>query len=134
MWPFITAARCCPNCSWRRSVVKKVYRLRKRTDFNRTYKKGRSMANAFFVLVYRKSGLPVTRAGFAVSKKYGKSVKRNRIKRQLREIYRHRIPHIKDGYDLIFIVRKNARNIEFSKMENAVDDLLKRARLYKETN
>jgi len=114
--------------------VKKVFRLRKRKDFNRTYKKGKSIANAFFVLVYRKSGLPVTRAGFAVSKKYGKAVSRNRIKRQLREIYRYRIPRIKDGYDLIFIVRKNARKIEFSKIENAVDDLLRKAQLYKETN
>jgi len=114
--------------------VKKIYRLRKRADFNRTYKKGRSIANAYFVLVYRRSGLPVTRAGFTVSKKYGKSVRRNRIKRQLREIYRHRIPHVKDGYDLIFIVRQNARNIDFSVMENAVDDLLKRAWLLKETN
>jgi ribonuclease P protein component len=114
--------------------VKKIFRLKKRADFNRTYKKGRSTANAFFVLVYRKSGLPVTRAGFAVSKKYGKSVKRNRIKRQLKEIYRHRIPLIKEGFDLIFVVRKNARDLEFSEMERAVDDLLKRARLYKETS
>jgi RNase P protein component len=50
----------------------------------------------------------------------------------LREIYRKRIPHVKEGYDLIFVVRKNAQGVEFSKLEEAVDDLLKRAKLFKE--
>ncbi|MDN5276235.1 MAG: ribonuclease protein component [Clostridiales bacterium] len=112
--------------------MKKIYRLRKRRDFNYTYKKGKSVANQYLVLVYRRSGLPVTRAGFSVSKKFGKSVKRNRIRRQLKEIYRKRIPYVKEGFDLIFVVRKNARDVEFSKLEEAVDNLLKRAELFKE--
>jgi ribonuclease P protein component len=59
-------------------------------------------------------------------------VKRNKIRRQLKEIYRKRIPHVKQGFDLIFVVRKDARGVEFSVLENAVDNLLKRARLFKE--
>jgi len=112
--------------------VNKIYRLRKRRDFSYTYKKGKSVANQYLVLVYRRTGFCVTRAGFSVSKKFGNSVKRNRIRRQLREIYRKRIPHVKEGYDLIFVVRKNARDVEFSKLEEAVDNLLKRAELFKE--
>lgn len=112
--------------------MNKIYRLRKRRDFSYTYKKGKSVANQYLVLVYRRTGFYVTRAGFSVSKKFGNSVKRNRIRRQLREIYRKRIPHVKEGYDLIFVVRKNARDVEFSKLEEAVDNLLKRAELFKE--
>ncbi|MBM7583268.1 ribonuclease P protein component [Caldicoprobacter guelmensis] len=112
--------------------MKKIYRLRKRRDFNYTYQKGKSLANQYLVLVYRRTGLPVTRAGFSVSKKFGKSVRRNRIRRQLREIYRRRIPSIKEGFDLIFVIRKDAGEVEFSKLEEAVDNLLKRAGLFKE--
>ncbi len=114
--------------------MKKVYRLRKRRDFEYTYRKGRSIANAFLVLVYRRSKFSITRAGFTVSRKYGNAVKRNKIRRQLKEIYRKRIPYLKPGFDLIFIVRKNAYQIEFEKLENAVDNLLRRARIFKETN
>ncbi len=112
--------------------MNKVYRLRKRRDFNYVYKKGKSVANQYLVLVYRRSGLYITRVGFSVSKKFGNSVKRNRIRRQLKEIYRKRIPYVKEGFDLIFVVRKNARDVEFSKLEEAVDNLLKRAGIFKE--
>ncbi len=112
--------------------MNRIYRLRKRKDFNYIYKKGKSVANQYLVLVYRRSSFYVTRVGFSVSKKFGNSVKRNRIKRQLKEIYRKRIPYVKEGFDLIFVVRKNARDVEFSKLEEAVDNLLRRAGVFRE--
>lgn len=109
----------------------KKYRLRKRRDFGYTYKKGKSLANSCLVLVYRKNGLGLSRVGFSISKKYGNAVARNKIKRRLKEIYRKRIDDIKPGYDLIFIVRVGARGANFKKLENRMDNLLKRAGLIK---
>lgn len=112
--------------------MNKKYRLRKRRDFNYTYKRGKSLANSCLVLVYRKNNLEVSRFGFSISKKFGKAVQRNKIKRRLREICRLRLDKIKIGYDLIFIARVGARDVSFQKLENQVENLLKRAGLFKE--
>ncbi len=109
--------------------MKKEYRLRKRRDFSYTYRKGKSISNYYLVLIFRKNSGNVTRIGFSVSKKFGTAVKRNRIKRQLREICRQRLDDIKSGYDLIFVVRKAAKNADFRILENQVESLLKRAGL-----
>lgn len=111
--------------------MKKQYRLRKRREFSYIYKRGRSLANSCLVLIYKKKKGNVTRVGFSISKKFGNAVKRNRIKRQLREIYSHRLNDIKSGYDLIFIVRKGARDADFHELENKMDNLLKRSSLLK---
>ncbi len=113
-------------------VVNKKYRLRKRRDFSYTYKKGKSLSNSCLVLVYRNNGLDVSRVGFSISKKYGNAVERNKIKRRLKEIYRKRICDIRPGYDLIFIVRISAKGASFARLGNQMNNLLKRAGLFKE--
>jgi len=111
--------------------VKKEYRLRRNRDFQRTFKKGRSCGHPLLVLIYRKNNQPVTRIGFSITKKFGKAVQRNRIKRQLREILRLQYHDLKQGYDLVFVVRKEARGASYHTLENAVNNLLKRGNLYK---
>ena len=111
--------------------MKKQFRLRKRRDFSYTFKKGKSLANYCLVLVYRKTNAEVTRVGFSISKKFGTAVKRNRIKRQLREIYRSKIDNIKPGYDLVFIARRGAKAADFHTLKKQMENLLKRADLLK---
>lgn len=110
----------------------KKYRLRKRREFNYTYKRGKSLANPCLVLVYKKNRLDVSRVGFSISKKYGNAVQRNKIKRRLREIYRKRLEEIRTGYDVIFVVRIGARGASFAKLERQMENLLTRAGLFKE--
>ena len=63
-------------------------RLKKRKDFTKTYKKGRSLNGRAVILCYRKTTRPYYRVGFTVSKKVGKAVVRNKVRRRLKEITR----------------------------------------------
>lgn len=86
-------------------MLSRKYRLRRRKDFRRTYKYGHSAKNHYFVVYWRRNGLECHRIGFSVSKKIGKAVERNRVKRRLREACRLEISHFIPGYDYIFIAR-----------------------------
>lgn len=68
--------------------------------------------------------------GFSVSKKYGNAVSRNKIRRRLREIYAQERLKLKAGYDMIFVVRKNAQGAGFDQLRQAVGTLLTKAGLY----
>lgn len=90
------------------------------------------MGHPLLVLIFRRTNLAAARIGFSVTKKYGKAVQRNRIKRRLREIIRSRINEVKQGYDIVFAVRKEAKEARYKDLDGAVHALLKRAKLYKE--
>ena len=83
------------------------------------------------VLVYRKNGTNGNRIGFSVSKKYGNAVARNKIRRRLKEIVATEGLKLKAGYDMIFVVRKNARDADFSQLRQAVGVLFTKTGLYK---
>lgn len=54
------------------------------------------------VLAKRQTG-EETLLGVSVSKKHGKAVERNKIKRLLRAVYYPLIPRIKKGYLIVFV-------------------------------
>ena len=77
------------------------YRLKKEKDFNLVFNKGKRLfSSELTVIFYPSKNL---KAGFAVSKKHGGSVKRNRIKRLLRESFRSFIPNFGQNFFFVFI-------------------------------
>jgi len=78
----------------------------------------------------RKNELDYTRLGVSVSKKVGKSVVRNKIKRRIKEIVRTNYDKIKKGYDIVFSVRPDAVKLDFKSMEREIKGLMKRGRIY----
>ena len=77
------------------------YRLKKEKDFNLVFKKGKRLYSENLTVIYFPS--KEIKAGFAVSKKLGKSVKRNRIKRLLRESFRSFTPDFGQNFFFVFI-------------------------------
>ncbi|MDQ0339277.1 ribonuclease P protein component [Caldalkalibacillus uzonensis] len=109
----------------------KQYRLRKNQEFARVYRDGKSVANRQLVLFYLPNeSVRHFRLGVSVSKKLGRAVVRNRMKRLVKEAVRHQAVHIKQGYDLVIIVRKGALDADFKRLSKSFTHLLKKGKLY----
>jgi len=83
-------------------------RLSRSRDFDAVYRHGRSTSTRFLVLYWfdREDDDPSEpRLGLAVPRSTGNAVARNRIKRQLREVWRDRLESIPVGRDYVLIVK-----------------------------
>ena len=87
--------------------MKSIYRLKKNYQYNYVYKHAISVADKNFVMLYCENNGRGSKVGFSVSKKFGKAVARNRIRRQLKAAVNAVMPLVKDGYNVIFIPRRH---------------------------
>ncbi|MFN2627420.1 MAG: ribonuclease P protein component [Gaiellaceae bacterium] len=86
--------------------MKRQNRLSRSRDFDAVYRRGRSASTRFLVLYWFPHEDPAEpRFGFSVPRAVGDSVTRNKIKRQLREVWRARLARIAAGHDYVLIVR-----------------------------
>lgn len=104
--------------------------LKKNKDFQIVYRKGKSYANRFLVMYIRKNDMGKNRLGISVSKKVGNSVVRHRLTRLIRESYRLQEEHFLCGYDIVAVVRVNAKNSTFADMKSALIHLGKLHKIY----
>lgn len=94
--------------------------LRNTRQFNQVYKRGKSIVNRHVVMYYVKNGLDYNQVGFSVSKKVGKAVIRNRVKRKLKESFRLNEEKITVGYDIVFVARVRCKDSNYKEMEKAM--------------
>ena len=104
--------------------------LRKRSDFLAA-NAGRRAATPGFVLLVRnrEDGDPLKRIGFTVSKKVGKAVVRNRMKRRVRALARELMPvsgHV--GSDHVMIGRSGGIEREFALLRQDLTRALEKTR------
>ncbi|MBC7263868.1 MAG: ribonuclease P protein component [Chloroflexi bacterium] len=112
--------------------MEKRYRLLRNSDFQRVRSKGRLWFHDLVVLYVYPNGLQHSRFGFSVSKRIGKAVLRNRLKRCMREAIRHAMRHIPGGWDMVFVARGPIRDADFQQIELAIHALLRRSELWVE--
>jgi ribonuclease P protein component len=87
--------------------VQRRNRLSRSRDFDAVYRHGRSVSTRFLVLYSfdRSEDAGDSRLGLAVPKAVGGATVRNRIKRQLKEIWRERLDRVPGGRDYVIVVR-----------------------------
>lgn len=100
--------------------------LKKSKEFSVVYKTGKSVADRYFVLYYRKNKSGQNRIGYSVSKKVGNAVTRNRIKRLLKEAYRLNYINDRVGYDFVFIARMSSKDVEYKQVVKSMGKLFGR--------
>lgn len=113
-------------------MLSKFQSLKKNREFQSVYCSGLSKVNRCFVMIILKNGLPYNRVGISVSKKVGNSIIRHRVTRVIREIMRLHWEDVCQGYDIVIVARKAARESEYKNFESAIMNLLKQHHLLEE--
>jgi len=108
--------------------VTRQHRLRTPADFQRVRAvAGRGWPHPLLVLYLAPNDLPVTRLGITVSRRVGKAVVRNRVRRRIREALRARLPQLPTGTDMLVVARPKAAAATWSDLNVALDTVLARA-------
>ncbi|MBW1751228.1 MAG: ribonuclease P protein component [Deltaproteobacteria bacterium] len=79
--------------------------LRKTGEFNQVYRRGQRLRGNGFALIYLPGDQPDSRLGISVHRKVGNAVRRNRIKRIVRETFRLHREIFPQSSDIVFTVR-----------------------------
>ena len=99
--------------------------LKKNSDFQNVYKKGKSFANKYLVMYVLENNTSRNRLGISASKKVGNSVVRHRFARLVRESYRLHENIFNSGLDIVVVARKSAASVGYQEIEEALLHLSK---------
>jgi len=106
--------------------MKKAFRIKKNNDFQDVFKKGKSVANRQFVIyILKKEDQEHFRIGLSVSKKIGNAVKRNQIKRYIRQVFHELQDQVDEGKDYVIIARKPTADMDFHEVKSSLEHVLK---------
>ncbi|MDR1190273.1 MAG: ribonuclease P protein component [Verrucomicrobiales bacterium] len=103
--------------------------LRHRNDFDAVRRDGRRVASRHLALNFLRVAGGERRAGFIVPKVCGDAVRRNQIKRRLREIYRHCQHGLAADLWSVWIARKGAADAGFARLREEVLALYEKAKV-----
>ena len=90
------------------------------------YREGRRRTSREFTIFLRPNGLEISRFGWSIKKALGNAVRRNRIRRRLREILRLHRQEIATGWDIVIHPRTTAATAEFSPLATELVKLIPR--------
>jgi ribonuclease P protein component len=88
-------------------------RLVRRAEYDAVYREGRRRSGREFTAFIRPNGLDLSRFGWSIKKALGGAVRRNRIRRRLREILRLHRQEIAPGWDVVIHPRSSAATADF---------------------
>ena len=100
-------------------------RLKQNDDFKRVYSRGSSCAIGPVVVYSLKTDSGI-RVGFSVSKKLGNAIKRNRVRRLLREAVRMMLADLQEGNDIVVVARRSASESLLPDFCNALQGAFRR--------
>jgi ribonuclease P protein component len=109
--------------------LRRRYRLSDKERFRQVRQSGESFRHPLVVLCVLPNGQPTSRCGFTASRRLGSAVQRNRARRRMNEAVRLVWDLISPGWDMVWIARLGVNESEFSELQDACVQLLRRAHL-----
>ncbi len=104
-------------------------RLSRTKDFLRVRKQGRRHHTESFIVYVLGNGLGKRRLGLSVSSRIGTAVRRNRIKRLLREFFRLNKNLFPESTDIFISVKKGTAVKRYKDVERELAPLLRRLKV-----
>ena len=108
-----------------------LQRMKKNSEFKKVYSEGRYYAEKYIVMYIVRNFSDYNKVGYSVSKKVGNAVKRNRVKRLMRENYKFLECQTKKGYNIIFTARQGSADAEFGDIKRSMESAMIRGRILK---
>ena len=106
--------------------MKHTVSLKQNHEFRRLYHKGKSAVSPYFAIYCRRTGRPESRLGITTGVKLGHAVKRNFVRRRIRELYRTNESKFIPGYDIVVVARTRAIFGRYSELERSFLQLMKK--------
>jgi len=101
--------------------------IKKNKDYRKVFGGGKFAAGRFIVIYYQPNKDGTSRFGFSVSKKIGKAVVRNRVKRLFKEACRLNRQSFPAGFDYVLLARRDIAGNNYWQVEESILKLLKKA-------
>jgi ribonuclease P protein component len=101
-------------------------RIVSRAEYDAVYREAKRRSSRQFTLFLRPNGLPISRFGWSIKKALGNAVRRNRIRRRLREILRLHRGEIAGGWDVVIHARSSVGTAEFAPLATELVKLIPR--------
>lgn len=116
-------------------MAKNFTSIKKNAEFRLVYKTGKSVANRRLAVYLTENNLGVNRVGITVSRKVGKAVVRNRIRRRIKEALRlifvdqvmNGFYFSRNNFDFVIVARNSAAQSSFSEIRNSLRSLFVQA-------
>ena len=115
------AANASPSKRFRRQN-----RVRKPKEFAAVFGKGRTFVTPVLIFRLLPTDLEESRLGLAVSRKVGKAVKRNKVRRRIREGFRLKQATFPRSFDIVVSPRKGVLEFTFEDYLAAYDMLIRK--------
>ena len=106
--------------------MKHTVPLKQNHEFRRLYSKGKSAVSPYFVVYCRRTNRPLSRLGITTGVKLGNAVKRNRVRRRIRELYRTHEAGLLPGYDIVIVARTRAIYGRYSELKRSFVQQMKK--------
>lgn len=110
-------------------MLKHQFRIRTGKQYNNIYKNGKKYGGRYLLIYIMNKETGGNRFGVVTSKKVGKAVKRNRVKRQIRAIIGQRKNEISGNHDFIVIARHHIYGVSSQELEKDFLKIMKKAKL-----
>lgn len=95
-------------------------------EFERVYRKGILYKGNLFSVHVLPNAVGKTRLGLSVSKKVGTAVKRNSVRRRLKEIFRVSVEGLPEGLDFVISARPASAEASFEELNEEFSRLLRK--------
>ena len=111
--------------------MKKTKMLKKNYEFKYVLSKGKYYSGENIEAFIYKNNYEYNLLGLAISTKIGKAVKRNMIKRLLRETYKGLENNISNGYSIVFLWKKkvNINNATYNNIKKDMNSIFDKTQL-----